>query len=162
MFTVGDNAVYPGHGVGTILGKVKKVVAGEQIEFYEMQILDSNCNKPIRVMIPTDKANERLRSISPASKVRKVYTILKDRNVKLDRQTWNRRYREYSEKIRTGDLEEIAGVLRDLFLLKNSKELSFGERKMLDTARNLLVKEISLSKNVPELKIEGDLKQIFA
>jgi CarD family transcriptional regulator len=162
MFNVGDNAVYPGHGVGIIKGKLKKNISGRTMEFYEMQILDNNCNKPIRIMIPVEKAEERLRSISPKAKVKKVYTILKDRNVRLDRQTWNRRYREYNEKIRTGELDEIAEVLRDLFLLKNTKELSFGERKMLDTARNLLVKEVSLSKKVPETKVENEIKAIFA
>ena len=161
MFTVGDNAVYPGHGVGVIQGKIKKTISGKTIEFYEMQIFDNNCNKPIKIMIPVDKADERLRTISPRTKVKKVYTILKDRDVRLDRQTWNRRYREYSEKIRTGELEEIGEVLRDLFLLKNTKELSFGERKMLDVARNLLVKEISLSKKVSESRVENELKQIF-
>lgn len=162
MFNIGDNAVYPGHGVGVIKGKCKKLVSGRNVEFYEMQIFDSTCNKPIKIMIPVEKASERLREISPKNKVKKVYTILKDRNSRIDKQTWNRRYREYNEKIRTGDLEEIAQVLRDLFLLKSTKELSFGERKMLDTAKNLLVKEISLSKDIPEVKIENEIKQIFA
>lgn len=162
MFNVGDNAVYPGHGVGIIKNILTKNISGKKIDFYEMQVYDSNCNKPIKIMIPVDKADERLRSISPKSKVKKVFTILKDRDIKLDHQTWNRRYREYNEKIRTGELEEIGAVLRDLFLLKNTKELSFGERKMLDTARNLLVKEISISKNVPETKVESEIKQIFA
>ncbi len=162
MFDIGDNAVYPGHGVGVIRSKITKNIAGQTMEFYEMQILDNTLNKPIKIMIPVDKADERLRSISAKTKVKKVYSILKDHTAKIDRQTWNRRYRDYSEKIKTGDLEEIGGVLRDLFLLKSSKELSFGERKMLDQARNLLVKEISISKNVPEQKVESEIKQIFA
>lgn len=162
MFNVGDNAVYPGHGVGIIKGILKKNVAGETMEFYEMQILDNNLKKPIKIMIPVNKAEERLRSISPKTKIKKVYSILKERNIKVDRQTWNRRYRDYNEKIKTGDLEEIGGVLRDLFLLKSQKELSFGERKMLDQARNLLVKEISISKNVSEQKVEQEIQQIFA
>jgi CarD family transcriptional regulator len=162
MFNVGDNAVYPGHGVGVIKGILTKEVAGQSMEFYEMQILDNTLNKPIKIMIPVDKADERLRSISPKTKIKKVYTILKDKEAKIDRQTWNRRYRDYSEKIKTGDLEEIGGVLRDLFLLKGTKELSFGERKMLDQAKNLLIKEISISKDVDEAKIERELQQIFA
>ena len=76
-------------------------------------------------------------------------------------ETWNRRYREYMEKIKTGSVFEIAEVLRDLYLLKFDKDLSFGERKMLDTARNLLIKELSLAKGVNEDDIEGDLKSIF-
>src|ERR671934_186419 len=68
---------------------------------------------------------------------------------------------EYKEKIKTGSVFEIAEVLRDLYLLKFDKDLSFGERKMLDTARNLLIKELSLAKGVNEDDIEGDLKTIF-
>ncbi|HEY4769100.1 MAG TPA: CarD family transcriptional regulator, partial [Myxococcales bacterium] len=81
--------------------------------------------------------------------------------ISVDSATWNRRYREYMEKIKTGSVFEIAEVLRDLYLLKFDKDLSFGERKMLDTARNLLIKELSLAKGVNEDDIEGDLKSIF-
>jgi CarD family transcriptional regulator len=86
---------------------------------------------------------------------------LKQKDISVDSATWNRRYREYMEKIKTGSVFEIAEVLRDLYLLKFDKDLSFGERKMLDTARNLLIKELSLAKGVNEDDIETDLKQIF-
>jgi len=75
--------------------------------------------------------------------------------------TWNRRYREYMEKIKTGSIYELAEVLRDLCLLKVDKDLSFGERKMLDTARNLLVREISIAQGVSEDKVEQDIFQIL-
>jgi CarD family transcriptional regulator len=87
---------------------------------------------------------------------------LRERRVEIDQQTWNRRYREYTEKIKTGSVLEIATVLRDLFVLKGDKELSFGERKMLDTARNLLVKELSIARAHPEEKIIEELSDIFA
>jgi CarD family transcriptional regulator len=86
---------------------------------------------------------------------------LKEKNIEFDNQTWNRRYREYMEKIKTGSVYEVAQVLRDLFLLKLDKELSFGERKMLDTAKNLLVKEISIAKKIQEDKVEKDIQRIF-
>ena len=70
-----------------------------------------------------------------------------------DTQTWNRRYREYTEKIKTGGVFEVAEVLRDLCVLRMTKELSFGERKMLDTARGLLIKELAIAKGVGEDKI---------
>ena len=92
---------------------------------------------------------------------KEVYHILKSRELSVEGQTWNRRYREYMEKIKTGSVFEIAEVLRDLYLLKFDKDLSFGERKMLDTARNLLIKELSLAKGVNEDDIETDLKTIF-
>src|SRR5216683_3086457 len=94
--------------------------------------------------------------------VSKVYTILKQKDISVVSATWNRRYREYMEKIKTGSVFEIAEVLRDLYLLKGDKDLSFGERKMLDTARSLLIKELSLAKQCSEDEIESDLKRIFS
>ncbi len=93
--------------------------------------------------------------------MKRVYTILREKDVSVDATTWNRRYREYMEKIKTGSVFEIAEVLRDLYLLKSDKDLSFGERKMLDTARSLLIKELSLAKNCDEETIESDLRTIF-
>jgi len=78
-----------------------------------------------------------------------------------DTQTWNRRHREYTEKINSGSIFEIAEVLRDLYVLKLDKDLSFGEKKMLDTARNLLVKEIALATQEAETKILKEIKDIF-
>jgi CarD family transcriptional regulator len=103
-----------------------------------------------------------LREIIGQQEVPKLYSILKKRDIAIDNQTWNRRYREYTDKIKTGSVFEVAEVYRDLLMLKVEKELSFGERKMLDTARNLLVKEISLAKKVEEEQVEQDLDRIFA
>ena len=109
-----------------------------------LRILDSD----MTIMIPTENVNSvGLRRIIGKDMVTKVYKILRDKKVEIDQQTWNRRYREYTEKIKTGSVLEIAKVLRDLFVLKGDKELSFGERKMLDTARNLLVKELAIAKS---------------
>ena len=94
-------------------------------------------------------------------KVDKVYKIFQKKDVIIDTTTWNRRYREYMEKIKTGSVFEIAEVLRDLYVLKKTKTLSFGERKMLDTARNLLIKELALAKEVPEDEIERRIRKFF-
>ena len=102
-----------------------------------------------------------LRSVCNKNEVKEVYDILKTREVSVDGQTWNRRYREYMEKIKTGSVFEIAEVLRDLSLLKFEKDLSFGERKMLDTARSLLIKELAVAKSAKEEKIEAELEKIF-
>jgi len=124
-----------------------------------MRILDND----MIIMIPTQNVNNvGLREIIGQNEVPKLYSILKKRDVIIDNQTWNRRYREYMEKIRTGSVYEVAEVYRDLLMLKVEKELSFGERKMLDTARGLLVKEISLAKKVEEEQIEKDLDRIFS
>ena len=81
--------------------------------------------------------------------------------MKVDNQTWNRRYREYMEKIKSGSVFEVAEVLRDLVLLRCDKDLSFGERQMLDLAQNLLVKELSIAKNMAEEKMRLRLQSIF-
>jgi CarD family transcriptional regulator len=159
MFKVGEKVVYPAHGVGVIEGIQTRVVSGSERKFYMLRILDSD----MTIMIPTENVNAvGLRRIIGKDMVAKVYRILRDKKVEIDQQTWNRRYREYTEKIKTGSVLEIAKVLRDLFVLKGDKELSFGERKMLDTARNLLVKELAIAKSFSEEKIMEELRTIFA
>ncbi len=159
MFSVGDLAVYPAHGVGVIERIEAQEISGCTQDFYVMRILDSN----MTIMIPTSNVNNvGLRDIIGRTEVSKLYAILKKRDVTIDNQTWNRRYREYMDKIKTGSVFEVAEVYRDLLILKLDKDLSFGERKMLDTARGLLVKEISLAKDVGEDQVEKDLDKIFA
>ncbi len=157
-FNVGDNAVYPGHGVGKVTAMETKEIFGNKQVFYTIQILDSG----MKIMIPKNNVDTvGLRPIISKEEAGKVIQILKETNVKIDNQTWNRRYREYMEKIKTGSVYEIAEVLRDLFLLKVDKELSFGERKMLDTARNLLLKELSLATSKDDLEQQAEVRSIF-
>ena len=158
-FKIGEKVVYPAHGVGVIEGVQTKVISGNERKFYMLRIIDSD----MTIMIPTENVQSvGLRRIIGKDMVAKVYKILRDKKVEIDQQTWNRRYREYTEKIKTGSVLEIAKVLRDLFVLKGDKELSFGERKMLDTARNLLVKELAIAKAHTEEKIMEELRGIFA
>src|SRR5215831_17864385 len=159
LFKVGEKVVYPAHGVGVIQSIETKVVSGTEKTFYMLRILDSD----MTIMIPTENVDSvGLRRVIGREMVTKVYKILREKRVEIDQQTWNRRYREYTEKIKTGSVLEIAKVLRDLFVLKGDKELSFGERKMLDTARNLLVKELAIAKSHSEEKIMEELRGIFA
>jgi CarD family transcriptional regulator len=159
MFNVGDMAVYPAHGVGVIEKIESQEISGCKQDFYVMRILDNG----MTIMIPTSNVeNVGLREIICRTEVPRLYSILKKRNIAVDNQTWNRRYREYMEKIKTGSVFEVATVYRDLLMLKVEKELSFGERKMLDTARNLLVREISLAEDVKEEQVEKDLDKIFS
>lgn len=157
LFTVGDNAVYPGHGVGEVVAVDTKEMMGCKQVFYSIKILETG----MKIMVPKNNVkNVGLRPIISQTEATKVLGILKEKNVKIDNQTWNRRYREYMEKIKTGSVYEIAEVLRDLFLLKVDKELSFGERKMLDTARSLLITELSLATTKSELETD-EVKAIF-
>jgi len=159
MFKVGDLAVYPAHGVGLIEKIETQEISGCRQDFYVMRILDND----MIIMIPTNNVeNVGLREIIEHTEVATLYSILKKRDVPIDNQTWNRRYREYMDKIKTGSVFEVAEVYRDLLILKVEKDLSFGERKMLDTARNLLVKEISLAKKVGEEQVEEELDKMFA
>jgi CarD family transcriptional regulator len=159
MFKVGDLAVYPAHGVGVIERVESREVSGSSQDFYVMRILEND----MIIMIPIKNVNNvGLREIIGRKEVPKLYSILRKRDVMIENQTWNRRYREYMEKIKTGSVYEVAEVYRDLLMLKSEKDLSFGERKMLDTARTLLVKEISLAKKVAEAQIERDLERIFS
>ena len=105
----------------------------------------------MKIMIPINNVRQvGLRQVINTEQADNVFSILKERAIAVDSTTWNRRYREYTEKIKTGSIFEVAEVLRDLSLLKHDKDLSFGERKMLDTARNLLVKELAIAKSMEE------------
>ena len=150
--------MYPAHGVGLIQTIEKQTIGGVDQSFYVMKILDND----MTIMIPTaTSANVGLRAIISDDEVTKVIDILKERDVQVTAQTWNRRYRDYMDKIKTGSVFEVAVVLRDLFLLKEDKELSYGERKMLDTAKILLVKELSLAKQMDQDKVERQIEKIF-
>ncbi len=159
MFLAGDMAVYPAHGVGVIESIETQTVAGTDHSFYVMKIIEND----MKIMIPTrSSANVGLRAIIDKTEVEKVMVILRDRDISISAQTWNRRYRDYMEKIKTGSIFEVAVVLRDLFLLSVDKELSYGERKMMDTAKNLLVKEISLARDMDETKTADQIEKMFS
>ncbi len=158
MFQVGQLAVYPAHGVGRIESVQEREVSGTPSQFYIMRLLDTD----MIIMIPTSNArNIGLRDVIDNQAVSQVYEILRSRPGRLNNQTWNRRYRDYMDKIKTGSPFRVAEVLRDLTLLKSEKDLSFGERKMLDTAKNLLIKELSLVNKKEETEIEAQLQELL-
>ena len=159
QFTVGDKAVYPVHGVAEVVALEQRDIGGNKTSVYILKIVDTG----LKIMVPTMNAGSvGLRELITSKQVKEVYAILKSRDIPRDTQTWNRRYREYMEKIKTGSVFEIAEVLRDLSVLRATKDLSFGERKMLETARGLMVKELALAKGVPEDKISAEIDAIFA
>ncbi|MBE9546609.1 MAG: CarD family transcriptional regulator [Proteobacteria bacterium] len=158
MFKIGDLAVYPAQGVGVIEAIETKEIMGSEHLFYIMKILGNS----MTIMIPTDSAKSvGLREVISEEEIPRVYEILNDKDVSIDKQTWNKRYKEYLEKIKTGSAFEVARVLRDLFMLKYDKDLSFGERKMMDIAKGLLIKEISIATHDEEVKIEQSINAIF-
>jgi len=158
MFKIGDLAVYPAHGVGKIESIETRNVAGKKQDFYIVRILDND----MKIMIPIPNAGAvGLRELIDSTDIPKVYEILKTREISINGGTWNRRYRGYMEKIKTGSIYELAEVLRDLTVLKGDKELSFGERKMLDTARGLLLRELSIVSEVSENDLDEEIREIL-
>src|SRR5215467_5346208 len=134
-------------------------IGGNKTSVYILKVLDTG----LKIMVPTSNAGSvGLRDLITSKQVKEVYSILKSRDIPRDTQTWNRRYREYMEKIKTGSVFEIAEVLRDLCVLRATKDLSFGERKMLETARSLLIKELALAKGVEEGKVGAEIDAIFS
>lgn len=157
-FNIGDKAVYPGHGVAEVTGLERREIAGSAMDFYVLRVLEND----MKVMVPKSNANAvGLRQIVGSQQIKEVYGVLSRRGEKISTATWNRRYREYMEKIKTGSLMEIAAVLRDLCILRSDKDLSFGERKMLDTARTLLVQELALAKGVENSDVVRELDEMF-
>ncbi|KIX15897.1 CarD family transcriptional regulator [Dethiosulfatarculus sandiegensis] len=158
MFKVGQLAVYPAHGVGSIEAVETREIGGLQQQFYILRVLEND----MIIMIPTSNAESvGLRPVISSEEVERVYDMLQERDVVIENQPWNRRYRDYMKKIKTGSVFDVAEVLRDLFVLQEGKELSFGERKMMDTARSLLVKEISIARHASEEEIESEMDRFF-
>jgi CarD family transcriptional regulator len=156
MFNVGDVIVYPAHGVAEVELIEEREISGTIISFIILKVLDTQ----MTVMVPVSNVkNVGIRPLIGNKEIEKVFSILRQRDIHVDNQTWNRRYREYMEKIKSGNASEIAEVLRDLNILKRGKELSFGERKMYDTAKNLLMNEISISKKLDRTKVEKMIEE---
>jgi CarD family transcriptional regulator len=158
-FSIGDKAVYPSQGVAEIVGIEKKEIFGKIQRFYLLRALDSG----LRILVPVDKADQvGLRRVAGQEEIKEVLEILRDKEIHVDRQTWNRRYRGFMEKIKSGSLFEVAEVFRDLYRLKGLKPLSFGERRMLDTARGLIVQELSVARSSDERNVEQELERLIA
>lgn len=156
---VGDMVVYPAQGVARVEGLEEKVIMNAPMRFYVLRVLDSDK----KIMVPENKVGAvDIRRVIGPDEVDEVFDILRERNVSFDHGTWNRRYRAYVEKIKTGSIFEIAEVLRDLNLIKVEKNLSFGERKMLDTARRLLIQELAVAMGSSEENVERELENLFA
>src|SRR6476660_2148712 len=149
-FKVGDKAVYPAQGVAEVISIEEKDIAGQRQKFYVLRIIDTNR----RIMVPVDNARSvGLRPPISEKEIQEIFAILRERTIAFDNQTWNRRYRGFMDKIKTGSVYDVAEVMRDLYRLKTDKQLSFGERRMLDTARSLIVKEIAIAREQPAAQV---------
>lgn len=157
-FAIGEKAVYPSRGIAEIVGIEKKEIQGRVQSFYVLRLAEND----LRIMVPVDKADQvGLRRVAGAEDVDEVLQILRERAVRFDRHTWNRRYRGFMEKIKSGSLFEVAEVFRDLYRLKESKTLSFGERRMLDTARGLIVQELSVARSKDATSVVQEIERVL-
>lgn len=158
-YKIGDKAVYPGHGVAEVIGVEKKEINAQLCSFYVLKVMMSG----VEVLVPKDMATQvGLRRVASAGEIAEVFELLRDKEIRIDKQTWNRRERGFKEKIRTGSLFDIAEVFRDLYRLKTTKTLSFGERKVLENAKQLIVKELAVARKWPEDKAVAELEKACA
>ncbi|TDX49314.1 CarD family transcriptional regulator [Orenia marismortui] len=157
MFEVGDRIVYPNHGAGTIVDIEEKEILGEKKQYYIMQLPIGE----MKVMIPKDNVDDiGLRSVISEEIVPKVYQVLKGEQSEMS-QNWNRRFRANTEKIKTGDIFEVAEVVRNLTIRDIIKGLSTGEKKMLSNSRQILISELVLAEDKTEKDIEEKINTIF-
>ncbi len=158
-FKVGDKSVHPHHGVGEVTAIEAKEIAGQKKTFYILKIVDSG----MKVMVATDAAQRLgLRKVISRNEAKKVFEVLRDKKIAVTSQPWNRRYREYIEMLNSGSPFEVAKVLRDLSLLKTDKELSFGERGLLDKAKSLLVTELAVARRCKETRVQDEIEEILS
>lgn len=149
MFNVGDKIVYPMHGAGTIYAIEKKNILNEEQDYYIISMPGE-----VKVMVPTQKAEEiGVRNIIDKNDVSKVLNILEEDETEMS-DNWNKRYRDNMDKMKSGDIYEVADVVRNLSFKQKEKGLSTGEKKMLNNAKQILVSELVLAEHVPQAEIE--------
>ena len=157
MYNVGDHVVYPMHGAGVIVAIEEREVLGEKQKYYIMALPIGD----MKVMIPMKSVDELgLRQVSSDEDVKRVYQILQGEQTTMS-SNWNRRYRANMEKIKSGDIFEVAEVVRNLTIRENEKGLSTGERKMLDNARQILLSELVIAQDSTEEEIIEKIAGFF-
>jgi CarD family transcriptional regulator len=159
VFKIGDLVVYPTHGIGIIEFIEAKNLSGQKKSFYIMRILEND----MVIMVPTDNVQTvGVRAIISKDEIPRVYTVLKNNKKPFpDIGSHNKRHRELMDKLKTGSIYDTAEVLRELALLREEKTLSFSERKILNTARRLLVQEISIVYESSKESVDAQIKQIL-
>lgn len=158
MFRVGDRVVYPMHGAGTIEGIEQKEILGKTHKYYVLQLPISD----MKVMIPVDNTEEiGLRDVIKPSQVPEVLNVLKQDSTPMS-SNWNRRYRSNLEKIKSGDIFEVASVVRNLSARNKEKGLSTGERKMLESAKEILLSELVLASDWDREEAVSIIEEILA
>lgn len=150
MFNVGDKIVYPMHGAGTIDAIEEKDILGEKQTYYILKMPGE-----VKVMVPTAKAEEiGVRNIINKENANKVFQILEADETEMSN-NWNKRYRDNMEKMKSGDIYEVADVVRNLSFKQKEKGLSTGEKKMLSNAKQILISELVLAEHASQEEVEN-------
>lgn len=151
MFAIGDKVVYPMHGAGVIEGIEEKEILGEKKKYFVMRMPIGD----MKVMVPMENVDHiGLRQVVGNEAVNRVMDIMGERDIDIQ-PNWNQRYRANMDKMKSGDIYELADVVRNLMIRDRSKGLSTGERKMLDQAKQILISELALVKDM-------DSKEVFS
>ncbi len=159
MFEIGDAVVYSSYGVARIISMNEEKIRDSN----ELCMVLETVKEGALIKLPMVKAEAgAVRKVIDKEEVSKVIEILQERRLKDDSQTWNRRLRDYQEKMTTGNICNVAEVFRDLSLLKQTKDLSYSERRLLDRAESLLINELSIAKKIDASEIERSINQIFS
>lgn len=160
MFQINELVVYPAQGVGQIERIQSQVIGGMTADYYIVRILSNS----VTLMVPvSNAANVGLRHVCDEANAHSVFESLKDRSgfTGYTGQNWNRRYREYSEKLKSTELSDVAYVLKELFLIGMDKELSFGERRLLEQAMTLVSMELAYSLGRDQNDVKTDINEMF-
>ena len=158
MFSLKEKVVYPGHGVAQIDRIVEKNIGGNSTKFYELTVLSTH----MTVLVPLDNLRETgIRRISSNENIEQMFKLLEEPvNKKTDVAiaNWSKKNKAYQCAIRTGDIEEVCRIYRELTTISVQKELSFGEKNLLHRTENLLVEEISLASDIPVDEVRDRLR----
>jgi CarD family transcriptional regulator, regulator of rRNA transcription len=157
-FAVGDKVVYPHHGAAIIEGKEKRVFDGHKTDYFVLRITYGD----LKVSIPVEKADEiGLRDVINDEEVEEVFAVLRKKEARMPT-NWSRRFKNHVEKLKSGDIYQVAEVVRNLSLREADKGLSAGEKRMLARARQILVSELTFALNVDEETAEARLDDVLA
>ncbi|HEV2685546.1 MAG TPA: CarD family transcriptional regulator [Actinomycetota bacterium] len=157
-FRVGDKVVYPHHGAAVIEGTQRREIEGETREYWILRLSYGD----LTLMVPTDGADEvGLRGVVPKNELEQVYKVLQSKKQAPAPSNWSRRFKSHVEKLRSGDIYQVAEVVRNLSNRDKDKGLSAGEKRMLTKARQILVSELTFAAGVKEEKAEAMLDEIL-
>jgi len=158
VFNVGDKVVYPHHGAGTVEKIETRSIEGERKKYFVLSL----CKGDLKITVPEESTDDvGLRSVIPKKQVKSVFEVLNQEQSQMPT-NWNHRYKKNRDKIRSGDVYQVAEVVRNLSIREREKGLSTGEKRMLNQARQILLSEIIFVLNIDDEKAARMLDEVFS